>query len=227
MNAISVIITAYNREAYLAEAIESVLAQTRQAGEIIVIDDGSTDRTGEIARSFPRVTTVTQENRGIGGARNSGVARATGNLIAFLDSDDVWTPRKLELQCAMLEARTDIDFVFCHMRPFLSPEIDPASRSEFDAREIVACNAGGMLGRRKAVDGLGLFPTDRNMPEFVPWFARASEIGMAHAVLPEVLLLRRVHLSNTVQQGNFSYVRMLKERLDRKRAAAAREAAGE
>jgi glycosyltransferase involved in cell wall biosynthesis len=227
MSTISVIITAYNREAYVAEAIESVLAQTRPAGEILVIDDGSTDRTGEIARSYPRVTCIVQENQGIGGARNAGLAHAAGDLIAFLDSDDVWAPRKLELQCAMLETRPELDFVFCHMKPFLSPEIDPASRPGFDEREIVACNAGGMLGRRKAMDSLGLFPTNRGMPEFVPWFARANDAGMAHAILPEVLLRRRVHLTNTVL-GNFrqGYTRMLKQRLDQKRAAAAKEATG-
>ena len=228
MNSISVIITAYNREAYLAEAIESVLAQTRPAAEIIVVDDGSTDRTGEIARSYPQVTYVAQENQGIGGARNTGVARATGDLLAVLDSDDAWTPRKLELQAAALELHPELDFVFCHMKPFLSPEIDPASRPRFDEREIVACNAGGVLGRRQAFDRLGLFPTDRSIPEFVPWFSRAGDAGLKHIILPEVLLLRRVHLTNTVHRADIKsgYARILKQRLDEKRAAAAKEAAG-
>jgi glycosyltransferase involved in cell wall biosynthesis len=228
MHSISVIITVYNREAYLAEAIESALAQTRPAAEIIVVDDGSTDRTGEIARSYAKVSCLTQENRGIGGARNSGLARATGDLIAFLDSDDAWTPRKLELQAAALELHPELDFVFCHMKNFLSPEIDPASRPRFDEREIVACIASGVLGRRAAFDRLGPFPTERGLPEFVPWFGRASDAGLKHLILPEVLLRRRVHPGNSVHRADIKkgYVRILKQRLDEKRAAAAKEAAG-
>jgi len=149
-------------------------------------------------------------------------------LIAFLDSDDAWAPRKLEIQAAALELHQDVDFVFCHMKPFLSPEIDPASRPRFDEREIVACNAGGVMGWRRSFDRLGPFPTERSLPEFVPWFGRAGDAGLAHVILPEVLLRRRVHLSNTVGLADFKqgYVRLLKQRLDEKRAAAAKEAAG-
>ena len=215
---ISVVIPAYNRETYLAEAIESALGQTLPPGEIIVVDDGSTDRTVEIARSFGgKVRCISQDNQGVGTARNTGLKAAAGSLIAFLDSDDIWVRRKLEIQAAYLEAHPAIDMVFCQMKPFLSPEITEAPK--FDAREIVACNSGGLLARRDVFARAGFFPIVRNLPEFLAWFERASDAGATHHILPDLLLLRRVHGANMVQDPRFklAYLRFLKQRLDRKR----------
>lgn len=100
----SVIIPAYNVEAYIGETIESVLSQKGVGFEIIVVDDGSTDQTLEVARSFKqKVTVVTQENGGPSEARNNGVRLAKGNVIAFVDSDDIWMPGKLYAQKLKLE----------------------------------------------------------------------------------------------------------------------------
>jgi glycosyltransferase involved in cell wall biosynthesis len=222
-HSISVIIPAYNRETYLAEAIESVLLQSQPPAEIIVVDDGSTDHTGEIARSFgEKVTCITQENQGAGAARNAGLERAGGSYVAFLDSDDLWVGQKLEIQAGYLRAHPGIDMVFCHMRPFLSPEINEANRPKFDARETAASNVGSLLARREAFARAGLFSTARDVPEFFPWFAQACDAGLAHHTLPEVLLLRRVHLTNMVHDPRFklAYVRFLKQRLDDKRRSA-------
>lgn len=97
---ISVIIPTYNRAGRIGEAIESVIAQTGRDWELIVIDDGSTDDTEEVVRSFgdDRIRYVRQENRGVSASRNVGIEKAKGELIAFLDSDDRWEPRKLEVQ---------------------------------------------------------------------------------------------------------------------------------
>ena len=94
----SVIIPVYNRPAHLRRAVESVLAQTLRDYELIVVDDGSTDETTEVARSFPAVRYARQENRGVSAARNRGVAESSAPYLAFLDSDDAWLPRKLEAQ---------------------------------------------------------------------------------------------------------------------------------
>src|SRR5580658_2196955 len=146
MDFLSVIIPAHNRELYVGEAIESALRQTRPPDEIVVIDDGSTDRTAEIARSFGKsVHCLSQSNQGIGAARNAGLQAARGNLIAFLDSDDLWLERKMEIQTAFLLAHPEIDLVACHMKPFLSPEIDPASVPAFDPKEMAACNPSCLL----------------------------------------------------------------------------------
>ncbi|MEE8138400.1 MAG: glycosyltransferase family A protein [Thermoanaerobaculia bacterium] len=100
---VSVVIPTHNRAELLRRALRSVEGQSRPAGEVIVVDDGSDDGTGDLVRSqFPRVRYLWQQNRGVSAARNRGIEAATGRWIAFLDSDDEWRPQKLERQLAAL-----------------------------------------------------------------------------------------------------------------------------
>jgi glycosyltransferase involved in cell wall biosynthesis len=114
-HSISVIIPAYNSEAYLTEAIESVLAQTFPGLELIVVDDGSTDGTATVAHRFsdPRVKYHYQPNRGPSAARNRGIRLSVGEFLCFLDADDLLEPAKLEKQLDYLLARPDSEIVFC------------------------------------------------------------------------------------------------------------------
>ncbi|MDH3451591.1 MAG: glycosyltransferase family 2 protein [Gammaproteobacteria bacterium] len=110
---ISVVIPTFNRAHTLGRALDSVLAQTRPAAEIIVVDDGSDDATAELLqRSYPQVTTLRQTNRGVSHARNRGVAAARHDWIAFLDSDDSWQPDKLGAQTLALQGAQGS--VLCH-----------------------------------------------------------------------------------------------------------------
>jgi glycosyltransferase involved in cell wall biosynthesis len=111
--AVSVVIPTQNRRELIRRAIDSARAQTRPAGELIVVDDGSTDDTaGFVADAYPDVRLLRQENRGVSAARNAGIRVAKGELIAFLDSDDEWLPRKLERQLqAMQESQGAL---LCH-----------------------------------------------------------------------------------------------------------------
>ncbi len=110
---ISVVIPTYNRAAVLPRAVESVCRQTLPPKEIIVVDDGSTDETAKlIAEKFPHVVSIRQKHQGVSGARNRGIRAATGEWIAFLDSDDEWLPRKLETQVRALQAHPD--YRICH-----------------------------------------------------------------------------------------------------------------
>jgi len=112
MKTVSVVIPAYNYGRYLAEAIDSALAQTYPPLEIIVVDDGSTDHTAEVIASYGRrVRGVFQANAGVSAARNTGIDVARGEYLAFLDADDVWYPRKLELQMARFEADPSLGLV--------------------------------------------------------------------------------------------------------------------
>lgn len=105
---ISVVIPAKNRAGTIARCIESVLSQSRQVAEIVVADDGSTDDTADIAMSYPTVHLIRNSNSpGAQGARNAGVANSNCPWVAFLDSDDVWEPEKMEHQLAALEASQD------------------------------------------------------------------------------------------------------------------------
>jgi len=113
MPAVSVIIPSYNSGRYLAEAIQSVLDQTYHDFEVIIVDDGSTDNTGEVTRQFDdsRVRYIRQENKGLSAARNTGVNAASGEYIAFLDADDAYLPDKLGSQIKFLENQPSVDVI--------------------------------------------------------------------------------------------------------------------
>jgi len=108
MKTISVIIPSYNRAHTLPRALDSVLAQTRPADEIIVVDDGSTDDTEQlITHHYPQVIYIKQENQGVSAARNRAIEIAQGEWLALLDSDDQWLPEKLATQLARLDQQPD------------------------------------------------------------------------------------------------------------------------
>lgn len=110
---VSVIIPSYNRVEWLKEAIDSVLAQSYPACEVIIIDDGSTDLTRELVAGYGRqLRYFYQQNRGVSSARNLGIHAATGKYIALLDSDDLWLPSKVEAQVAIMEQQPDLRL--CH-----------------------------------------------------------------------------------------------------------------
>ena len=115
---VSVVIPNYNNGQYLAEAISSAISQTYKNLEIIVIDDGSTDDSNEILESFgSKIRLIKQENRGAASARNQGIRSAKGDYIAFLDSDDIWKPNKIELQVAKIQSGI-YGFVYCSLQEF-------------------------------------------------------------------------------------------------------------
>jgi glycosyltransferase involved in cell wall biosynthesis len=224
---VSVVIPVHNGEPYLAEAIESVLAQTHKDVEIIVSDDGSRDRSLEIARGFgERVRCLEHEHSGAGPARNRGVAAAAGEHLAFLDCDDRWHPQKLERQLQLL-ASSGAEIAFALARQFVSPELSPeqAARFEIPAEPQAARQVGVMLTSRASFDRVGPFSGER-MGEFMEWLLRAREAGLREVVADEVLLERRVHpaghsISGRAQIGE--YAEILKQALDRRRAAGAGE----
>ncbi len=113
---VSVVIPCYNQAHFLGEAIESVLAQTHRSFEVVVVDDGSTDGTSEVAGRYPKVRLVRQENRGLSGARNSGLAVSEGEYVVFLDADDRLLPEALEVGVERLGDRPECAFVSGHIR---------------------------------------------------------------------------------------------------------------
>jgi glycosyltransferase involved in cell wall biosynthesis len=196
---VSVIIAAYNAEAYIAEAVESVLGQTIPSHEVIVIDDGSTDGTRNVLGQFgDRIIVLTKENSGQAVAVNKALATAQGGLIGFCDADDLWTPRKLELQLALLERQSDVEAVFGKVEQFVSPDVPDAQRERF--RPAVAVMPGElkqcMLIRRGALDRAG--PFDESLPAtfFIAWLGRAKQNGLKSAHLDDIVVRRRLHLGN-------------------------------
>lgn len=230
---VSVMIGAYNAAPYLGEAIESVLAQDYEPLELIVVDDGSTDGTADVARSYPQVQLIRQQNGGNGAARNRAVENASGALYAFLDADDRFTPGKLTVQQAALDEDPGLDMVFGHVREFLSPELDEDVRAKLrpPAPQPMPWTAPNlMLVRRESFERVGPFTTAVRVGVTVDWFARAAEAGLRYLILPEVVLERRIHTQNNGLRESASrsqYLEVIRQAMERRRAAAEASGAGE
>lgn len=113
---VSIVIPAYNAAKYIGDSITSVVNQTLSSWELIVVDDGSTDKTTETLSSFakdPRITVIRQRNSGVSAARNTGIDKAKGKYIAFLDADDAWLPSNLAEKVKALDNNPSADFVYC------------------------------------------------------------------------------------------------------------------
>lgn len=163
MPRVSVVIPLYQTEIYIEDALRSVLAQSYGDFEVLVIDDGSRDRGPEIARavSDARVKVITQENRGLAGARNSGIRLAVGEYVALLDADDLWEPRKLELHVKQLDEDAEIDVSFSASRLIdevgndiglmQQPKTGPLEVADFFCRNPVGNGSAPVL-RRSALD---------------------------------------------------------------------------
>jgi len=221
---ISVIIPAYNCQSYIAEAIESVLHQTYAVSELIVLDDGSTDRTSEIAQQFSRVQCVSQVHAGAGPARNRGAALAQGALLAFLDADDRWALYKLERQVETLRQQPDLDMVFgCVQQLHAGAEWEEGTaKPESRVKQLMpGFIAGTMLIRRETFYRVGEFRAEWKVGEFIDWYGRATDLGLRSMCLPDLLLWRRVHDTNLgiVERASASdYAKVIKACLDRRRA---------
>jgi glycosyltransferase involved in cell wall biosynthesis len=214
-----------NGEAYLAEAIESVLTQTRAPSQVIVVDNGSTDASAEIARRYAEVEVVFEPRAGIGSARNAAMRAARGTHIAFLDADDLWQPEKTELQLAAFVADPELGLVFGHVRQFLSPDLAPeeAAALRVPAEPQPGLYIGAMLARREAIEAVGPWPEDVEVSDGLTFLLHVRELGIKQAMLAETVTLRRVHGRNhsILNRGRRAeFARLLKRSLDRRRELA-------
>lgn len=194
---VSCIVPVFNGERFLAEALRSILSQRGAALDVIVVDDGSTDRSAEIAHGFSGLRVHRQANGGVAAARNTGLALARGELIAFLDADDLWLPDKLARQSQLLEARPEVDLCFgmvCHIG--LRDGKTPNAVGGLDGRPRVGRLTQCMLARRRAVERIGPFDSRMRTRADQDWFLRARELGLVEAILPDVLVHRRIHGAN-------------------------------
>lgn len=224
---VSVIIPVYNAERYLAEAMDSVFAQDEESLEIIVIDDGSTDGSADVAKSYgSRVRYHWQPNRnlGVSAARNKALEFARGEYLSFLDADDIWVENKLALQFAALDEDPDLDMVFGVVQQFYSPDLSEEQRGQVRyANEVIpGYIAGTMLISREAFDRVGPFATTFRVGEFIDWYAKAKDCGLKERMLPDILLRRRIHDNNMGirdRDHQNHYLHVLKASLNRRRRA--------
>lgn len=223
---VSCVVPVYNGERFLAEALESVLAQTHPRIDLVVVDDGSTDGTAAVARSFgDRVRYVRQENAGPAAARNRGLEHARGAFVGFLDADDLWVESKTETQLARFRERPELAFCVSLTQNFWEEEVrDEADRMRGRARSqpLPGYTTQTLLVHREWLDRIGGFDAQLGHGDSADWFQRAEEAGAVGELVPEVLTLRRLHADNRSRrhaaESRDEFLRLLKRRLDRNRS---------
>lgn len=221
MTTISVVIPTYNRRDYLIACLESVAAQRFAPHEVIVVDDGSSDGTVEALAERRDVTLIRQENAGPGAARNAGAAAATGDYIAFLDSDDLWFPWSLEAMAELIEAQDRPSLVFARFEDFsgaapVAPADErPEGRAHADfltaAPEGVFAGAGMMVVAREAFLAASGFAEDRLNAEDHDLALRLGTAPGFVQVTQPVIVAHRIHGGNEMGDGgrNLAGVRRL------------------
>lgn len=219
---LSVIITAYNSERFIERSLESVLAQSVQPQEIIVIDDGSADQTAEIVQRYNnRVRYIYQENQGPSAARNTGIRSTQNEFIAFLDADDYWPSDKLERQYAMLQQNKAADLIWDRVKIiYESAESQRFTNETVDEDAAPITCLGAALFRRRSFEKVGLFDHTLRISEDWDWHNRAYEYPLTVLKTSEVALYYCRHTDNLTKDlkelTRFS-VHLLKQTLDRRR----------
>ena len=195
---VSVLIPTYNYGSFLPAALESVLAQTYTDYEILVLDDGSSDHTAQVAAAYSQVRYLYQEHAGISAARNRLLREAQGEFAAFLDADDLWSAEKLEKQVSYLDAHPDCQLVFTRVKNFFdgAPEKMTLRQKQLMTAKIDFCLPSCCL-RRAVFLQYGLFREDLPYGEDTYWAAHlgAAGVRLDHCI-PEELYLRRIHTGN-------------------------------
>ena len=222
---ISLIMPVYNARRYLREAIDSVLDQTMMPRQFIIVDDGSTDESLEIARSYgSSLTIITQANGGTAAARNRGLAEAEQPLIAFLDNDDRFLRHKLQRQAQCLADHPEAMLCLCRARAFWSPEVPESDRRAADLTpQFRAGQPGTWLARREVFDRVGAFSTESECRfiEGTELFLRIEHSGCPVVKTEEALLDRRLSLVNKTAdtKGHLDGIMtIIKRRLDLSRS---------
>ena len=195
---LTVVMATKNSERHLASALDSVAAQTFQDLEVVVVDGGSTDRTVEIAQRYPKTTVVAQAGTGLSMAWNEGISVARGDLIAFLDSDDIWLPRKLEDQAACFATKPETDCVVGKVEFFLEPgdRIPLGFKPELLDGSHVAYMPGTATMRRALFDRMGKFETRWKIAGDLVWFDRLRKTGAHIEIIDGTVLRKRIHGAN-------------------------------
>ncbi len=220
---VSVVMAVLNGAERLPQALASIREQTVPVDEIVLVDGGSHDGTREIASGAADVRLVDQDGPAIASAYNTGIREAAGTHIAFLAHDDLWLPRKLELQLARLAAQPPAGAVVGHAQFVLEAgdEPPPGFRPELLDAPRPARIMETLLAPRAVFERVGPFRPEVSPADDADWFARAQDVGVHIAVVPQVILRKRVHAGSTAHTDAGTHAGLLsamRESIARKRA---------
>ncbi|MCG6137604.1 MAG: glycosyltransferase family 2 protein [Nostoc sp. LLA-1] len=209
MPKVSVIIPTYNAMKYLPDTLESVLKQTFTNFEVLIINDGSSDHILEWSAKLldPRVKLISQTNQGVSIARNTGIAHAQGEYIAFLDADDLWEPTKLEKQTSCLDNKPTVGLVYTWTilvdenkntigKIYASHAEGNVWQKLLETDEM--CNSSSAMVRRCCFETVGVFDPNLAFAEDMDMWLRIAAI-YPFAVVKETLTLYRQHSTNTTK----------------------------
>ena len=218
---------AFNYGRYIGKALDSILAQTYRPIEIIVVEAGSTDNTREVLAGYgSHIRVYDAPAASPAKARNTGIGYARGELVAFLDADDLWRPEKLTRQMARFEARPELGYCLSLVQTIWADELrDEAEwfRGHPRAGPVVGYSNITLLARRALFETVGLLDSTQLTTDSVDWFLRAADQGVSMEVVPEVLTYHRLHGANLGQRDAAArrreWLRFVKRKLDEGRAA--------
>jgi glycosyltransferase involved in cell wall biosynthesis len=227
---VSVVIPVYNGARYLAEAVQSVFDQTDPPLEIIVVDDGSTDGSADIIQQLSvsspvPIRYIYQENQGPAAARNRGIALAVGELIAFLDQDDLWLPAKLSRQIDLLRQMPRAGYALTLVDPFLQAGVPRPAWLQAGALDnpLPGYMPSCLLVRQATLRQIGLFDSVLWGAYDIDWFMRANTAGIAVALAPEALVRYRIHETNQSRDVSVLHqyiLQAIRQNVLRRRASA-------
>ncbi len=217
---LSVIVPIYNGAKFLPRALDCIQRECPPQTEFIVVDDGSTDDSAQIAAGFLGVRVISQINAGPAAARNVGIRAAQSDILAFLDVDDLWPGGSLALRLEHLQNNSQLDMVLGRVQVFrvLEDEL---------TEPFVAFLIGAALYRRRVFDKVGLFDETLRFSEDTDWFLQTRERGIELLRLQETTLIYYLHGANMTNGKTFKeldVVYALKRSLDRRRRGAIQSA---
>lgn len=222
-DSISVVIPAFNAARFIPDALESVLAQSVRADEVLVVDDGSVDQTREVAGRFSGVRVLTTAHGGVSHARNYGVGCSSGSWIAFLDADDTWHREKLEKQLAVAAVAPETGVVMARQTYRFDGPVPAWFRGPLDGGSEPGFQPSNWLVRRSTWETVGGFDESRTHSEDTDWLARARDLGVVVSAADFPLVVHRIHGANAsgmpaaVRNGVLS---ALRDSVHRKRETA-------
>ncbi len=195
----AVIIPCWNQGQLLQAALASIAAQTLRPTQVVVVDDGSTDQTVDVAYAHPGVTLIRQQRSGAAAARNAGLHQVDADLVAFLDADDLWPATSLQ---ARVDALVDAgaDGCFGVVEEFLDHSVGAQTLRPNTAARL----AGSVLVTRDSLTRVGAFDTSLLGGEVVDWVARFDAAGLRWTQVNKVVLRRRIHDANTSRDPKYS-----------------------
>ena len=213
---VSVVIPSYNDSSYVKEAIHSVLSQTYENIEIIVVDDGSTDDTKEVLKEYKdRIKYHYQKNKGLSGARNTGMKLAKGKYISLLDADDLYHKDRVEKQVNFLENSSGCVFSYSGYRHFYDGKPDELLKLKYKYhsgnvfKKLLRKNfiaPSGVLFRKDILDKIGFFDESLKSCEDWDYWLRVSHEGLEFSYIPEAITFIRIRKSGNLNDRSFRFL---------------------